>query len=453
MTLKSLTTTAALAVLACSRVMYAADAQTSLASDASYQPGTPLLSPTMLDDTTTAPAAAPASAPSAPPTPLMGLIANTDFGKFLAAHNLNITGFGEIGYFYDFNNPHLGNGPNGDQPTGILFPGSYSNRFIVDQLDLTLSKALDTTKSWDWGFVFENGYGADYSFFHSHGMLDNRGAFPPAQPQPMNQYDITQAYGQILLPVGSGLTINFGKWVAYFGQEYISPVENQFYTHSYSFSFGIPATNTGVVANYTFAKAFMGNDLNVTGGITRGWNQSTSDNNGAIDGFFEAKSNINDKWSYVFNCEFGPEGSHDNSNYWTTFEAILTYAMSDQLTWNADCTYTDAPHTAVTTPGANAQWGGIALYALYKFNSMFAFNARGEWYRDQGGFTTGTQANYEEISVGLGIHPCPNDNILQFLQVRPEVRQDFSDERVFNTSGGAGDHNQTTAAIDMVMQF
>ncbi|MGA2442477.1 MAG: outer membrane beta-barrel protein [Tepidisphaeraceae bacterium] len=442
---KGLAGAAAMAVLACGSAALASDEVQNLGGSQMQ-----MVNPVLLDDTTTAPATAPASATSETTlTPVMYLLDPTPVGQWLGKNKFNFTGFVEGGYFYDTNNPRLGSGPNGDAPTLIPFPGPYSNRVLLDQVDLTISKGLDTTKSFDWGFTFENGYGTDDAFTHSHGMLDNRA---PGNPQ--NQYDILQANLSLLVPLGSGLTLTAGKFVALLGQEVINPTGNLFYTHSYEFFYAIPFTNTGVMASYTFPKLLNGNDWTVEGGITNGWGQSLRDNNDAIDFLAEAKGSITSNLAMVLNVEAGPEDTGDNSDYRTTIEAIPTWTVSDQLTVVGDFLYSDDPHGAATTTGASAQWYAVVAYAGYKINSMFAVNFRGEWYRDQGGASTGTQANYYEGTLGVQIHPLPDNNYLQFLQIRPEIRVDDSDRRVFNAShSGGGDYSELTAAVDVIMQF
>ncbi len=444
---KSLASAAALAVLACGSASFASDNQQAATSAGGPQPANPVL----LDDTTapsTEAATAPASAPSQTTlTPVMFLLSNNAVGQWLSNNNFNFTGFVEGGYFIDTNNPNLGTGPNGDNPTDIWFPGQYSNRVLLDQLDMTFSRSVDTTKKFDWGFTFENGYGTDYSYVHSHGMLDNR---PPNDPQ--NQYDITQANFDLFFGVGTGLTVTAGKFVAYLGQEVISPLGNSFYTHSYSFFYGVPATNTGIMGSYTFNKLINGNNWTAAAGFTEGWNQSLRNNNGDIDFLGQFKGNITSSLAMVTNLEWGPQLAGDDSDYWTTIEAIPTLTVSDQLTLVADCLYSDAPHAA--GGGASAQWYGVCGYAAYKINSYFTLNLRGEWYRDQGGFTTGTQANYYELTLGTQIHPLPNDNIFQFLEIRPEIRGDASDRRVYDVSNSAGgEYSELTAAVDVIMQF
>jgi len=408
-----------------------------------------IMNPVLLDGTT-APSSAPASAPAETTlTPVMYLLDPTPFGQWLEKNNFSFTGYFERGYFYDTNNPSLGTGVHGDAPTFVTFPGAYSNRILLDQLDMTLSKGLDITRKWDWGFTFENGYGTDYSYFHSDGLLDNR---PPNDPQ--DQYDITQANLLLLAPVGSGLTITAGKFVTMLGHEVINPTGNALYTHSYSFSYGVPDTNTGVTGAYTFGKLIDGNDWTATAGFSEGWNQSLRNDNGDIDFLGQFKGNITSALAMVTNVEWGPEGAGDDSDYWTTVEAIPTLTVSDQLTVVADCLYSDAPHAATTAAGKSAQWYGICGYASYKINSYFTLNLRGEWFRDQGALATGFQANYFEVTLGTQIHPLPNDNILQSLVIRPEIRGDASDRQIFDlTHLGFADYNEFTFALDVVMQF
>ncbi len=439
---KGLVGAAALAALSYGSIVMASDAP-QVASPSLF----PSYNPMMLDEATTAPSAAPAAA-SGPTTltPVMYLLDPTSFGQWMEKNHLSITGFFDSGYFYDTNNPHSGT----NAPTFITFPGPYSNHYIVDQIDATISKALDTTKTWDWGFTFENGYGTDDAFIHSFGMLDWR---PPNHPQ--NQYDIPQIYGQLLVPLGTGLQITAGKFVGFLGDEVIAPTGNAFYTHSYAFFYGVAGTDTGIYGTYTFAKLVNGNDLTIKAGSTRGWNQSRLDNNRAWDFLGAASTSFNDKWSGILNVQWGPEAANDNEDYWTTLEAIVIDKFSDELTFTGDFLYSDFPHGAITTAGASAQWYGAVGYAGYKFNSYVTANGRAEWYRDQGGFTTGNQANYYEATAGVQIHPFPDNNILQWLQIRPEIRYDWSDKPVYNLvhNGGAGAFSELTFAADILMQF
>jgi len=451
---QAIASAATLAVMACGSAVWAAD-NTAAASNANSTPITAndlsLSAPVALD-----------AAPAGPTTltPLMYWLSGNSVGQTLSNWNINITGFVEGGYYYDTSAPKMSR----EEPTLIAFPGPYSNRGLLDQADLSISKTVDPTKSWDWGFLFENGYGTDDAYIHSSGLLDNR---PPKDPQ--NQYDIVQANASLEIP--GGVVFTAGKFVAILGEEVINPTGNLFYTHSYSFTYADPATNTGVLASYTWSKGWAGNPVTLTGGITRGWNQTMRDGNGAVDGIVELKVQPTSALSVTFNVEEGPEGNSpvhtnegpfsangraDNSDYWTTLEAIPSYTVSDQLTVSADCLYNDAPHDSYAQAGNSAQWYGVAAYASYKINPMFTANVRGEWFRDQGGAAVeGISANYYEATAGVQIKPFPTDNYLQWLQLRPEIREDWSDRPVFNFAhnGGVGDYSEFSVAMDAIMQF
>jgi hypothetical protein len=464
---------AAAVALACASVsvVRAAD-QSTTAAAGSIAPSTDItMSPVYMQ-----------AAPGGPTslTPFMYLMDGNGFGKWMEANGFSITGFGEGGFFYDTSNPRLGaTNPKGDSPTNIAFPGAYSNRGLLDQADITLQKSFVSGKTFDWGFQFEAGYGTDDAQIHSYGLLDNRAAPSidnkfnpnPNAGHPQNQFDIVQANGSVLLPFGSGVTVKAGKFVTLLSNEVINPTGNAFYTHSYNFTYGVPATQTGVLTSYTFGKLINGNDWTFTAGPTRGWNESTRDNNGEIDFLGEASGSITDKLSMTFNVSEGPETyqfllpdghefAGDSRNYQTVVEAIPSLKVGDQLTLTGDFLYGDLPHGSFASEGSSAQWYSAVLYAGYKLNSYLTINGRGEYYRDQGGFTIGNgiSANYYAGTVGVDIHPLPNDNIFQYLQLRPEVRYDYSDRTVFNNSHssaitGFGDYEQFSVAMDAIMQF
>ncbi|MDP9172342.1 MAG: porin [Planctomycetota bacterium] len=376
---------------------------------------------------------------AATPAPLMNGLGKTPIGKPLNDAGLNVYGYVEGGYMYDFTVPRDVSPPKTAPSNGILFIGPYKNSPKLDQVDLTIERLVDPTKGkFDVGGRIEGIFGTDATFVHSNGILDNSvkhgaGGF--------SQLDLEQAYITVAIPTsnGQGLLLKAGKFVTLMGYESINPTANPLFTHAYSFSYAIPFTQTGVLAQYIF-----NSNLNVIGGFTRGWNQSTLDNNGAIDFLGQVNYTINDKWSITGNLSVGPEATKDNGDYWFVPEGILTYKMSDQLTLTADTVYGFA--------NALAQWYGVAAYANYKLNNMFAFNGRGEYYHDGKGFTTGfggTDLNFYEVTAGVAITPLPDNEWFKTLTIRPEVRYDWAEHGVFDT----GKFSQLTAAVDAYWQF
>jgi hypothetical protein len=386
-----------------------------------------------------APAAAPEAAPAAPAAPEGAIMAGLDaigIGKEMEKLGLSITGFIEGGYFYDFTVPHNTASPRSTPPTFILFPGDYKNQVMLNQLDLQIARSIDSSK-FDIGFMVEMMYGRDAVYIHSNGMLDNGNKHGNTSPD--DDFDLTQAYLTVNIPVGNGLLLTGGKFVSPFGYEYINPTQNALYTHSYLFSYAIPFTQTGITATYHFNDA-----LTLLAGITRGWNQSTSDNNGAIDFLGELTWTINSKMGLIANLSVGPQSTGNNSDYWTVVEGVYNWQLSDQMKLGVDALYGNA--------NAIAQWYGVAGYLTYQFNKFVAANFRAEYYHDGRGFTTGvggTDINYCEGTLGCAITPTPDVNLLQTLTIRPEVRIDAADHAVYD-----GTHfNETTCAVDVYLKY
>ncbi len=412
-----------------------------------------LSSPAYLDDTT-APAAAPA--PPTPPQPLMYALEQVGVGKPLEDLRINLYGWLEGGYTYS------GSAPPGNLITGNVFNTKHE-RIVLDQAVFNVERTVDKAASakagtFDIGFRGEFLYGWDAGAIHSNGLFDNPATLGVApgngyyrsRTSPENQFDVEQAYVDIAIPIGTGLQLRIGKFVTLLGQEVIDASTstgapaNALYSHSYLFGYAIPFTHTGILGSYQLTEK-----LGITGGVTRGWNQSINDNNGAVDFLGQVNYTISDKTTLIVNASVGPQATKDNSDYWTVIDVIVTHKLSTELTVAVNGDYGDAPHAPGT---GTAQWYGVAAYASLVLDPHFTLNARGEWYRDDHGFTLGTGVgmNVYEATVGVAITPFPENAIAKNFIIRPEVRFDYSDKKYFDA---ATDRYQFQAAVDAIFSF
>jgi hypothetical protein len=369
-------------------------------------------------------------------TPLMSVFDTIGIGPALDQLGVRIYGHAEVSITHNFDNPTP---VAGVANFGRVFD-IFNNRVQFNQVTLNFERLVDPTKKqWDVGGRVEMMYGTDADFIHSSGLGDSRNFFTG----PDTEFDLTQAYFDVAVPLGDGLRIRAGKFV-YFKQ--IDPNASVFYSHSFAFGSALPFTLTGVYGTYQF-----GGNLSADAGISRGWDQSLRDNNGAIDGFGRVKYNFSDRTSLAVAAITGPEQNRDNSHYRTVFDATLTYKLTDTLTLLGDGIYgyQARPNTGTTT-NSIAQWYGVSGYAIQKLTDQVSVGARLEWYADQGGYTTGLSQNLYEATVGATIIPFPHDNLGQNLKFRPEVRWDYSDKRYFDA---AGKHDQITFAIDAIYNF
>ena len=152
---------------------------------------------------------------------------------------INLYGHVEGGYTY-----------NSDDPSDKLNPFRIfdfeHNKPILDQLDFTIERAVDYRKDkWDIGGKAEIMWGADAGIIHSNGLFD----WYDGIRKPENQWDLTQAYIDITVPLGTGLRIRMGKFVNFVGYETINPTTGgivDFYSRSLIF-FNYPFTHTGII--------------------------------------------------------------------------------------------------------------------------------------------------------------------------------------------------------------
>ncbi len=234
-----------------------------------------------------------------------------------------------------------------------------------------------------------------------------------------------------------------GKFTSLYGYESVSPTANPFYSHGYLFNWVGPYTQTGIYGSYSFNDAWA-----LSAGISRGWDQANEDNNGSINFLAQVKWTLSKQTSITFATIIGPESAGNSSDYRTLLDFVLTHAFNDKFSVNFEADYVWEPH--LDADGGTASWYGVAGYASYILNDYFTLNGRVEWFRDDDGVRTGVAADYYEVTAGVTIKPFPHDKWGQYLLIRPELRGDFSDQRVFND---ASDYSMFTFGIDMIYSF
>ena len=119
-----------------------------------------------------------------------------------------------------------------------------SNAFSLNQAAVIFERAPDV----DAGRRF--GARLDLQFGQATATLQGN---PVNEPRPAIYRNIFQAYGTYIVPVGSGLTVNFGKWASSLGIEGNYTQFQINYSRSYWFDF-LPFYHMGVQAQYNVNK-------------------------------------------------------------------------------------------------------------------------------------------------------------------------------------------------------
>lgn len=420
------------------------------------------------------PAVAPVAAPTY--TPLMqGLshipVGGTNMADQMTKLGLTLTGYVEGGYTVNLDHHSSTTATAGPYTyhtpinAGRSFTQQARNNFLLNQADLNLTRAIDFTsrafrnRGWDIGGTVEVNYGTDAALIHSTGLnFYHGGNYPATDPShPYDQFDLEQAYVDIAFPIGdkSALRFRLGKFVTLLGYETINPTTNPFYSHTYLFSYAIPFTNTGALANF-----YLNDKWQFWAGVVRGWNQTFKQNNTAESYMGSIQYTPNSQTSVSLNAISGPINNRDNAHWTTVIDLVasVTPDMFDKKAtfgFNGDYGYNGAGagYTGPTgVQGIASHWYGTALYASYVVNKFATLNARGEWYYDGNSDFVGggPRTDYYSGTVGVNITPMPDSTMGKYLHIRPEIRYDYATKRAFINGTN---HQQWTAGADVYYTF
>jgi hypothetical protein len=375
----------------------------------------------------------PTAVTATPRRPLMQLLEDAGVAKTLDDWHLTIGGHIEVSWTYNFEDP------DSDVNPGRVFDFEHNDP-TMNQLSLFIERKVDPAKkNFDVGGKVEGIFGSDAGLIHANGLTD----WYDSPRDPENQLDLTQLYVDVAIPVGNGLLLRVGKFVTLLNQEVIDPEGNALFSHSFLFAFSAPFTQTGILASYNLT-----DEWSISFGVTRGWDQAFEDNNDAVDLLGQVKWAMSKDTTVLLNISAGPQRTDNDDDWRWVFDLVASHTVSDQLALavNADVGWDEN----AGLDGDDGFFGGVALYAGYKLTDMFGLNGRLEWFRDDNGARTGLELNLYEVTVGVNIKPLPKDRWGQYLQIRPEIRWDISDEDVFNSFD---DDNQLTFGVDAIYAY
>ncbi len=258
---------------------------------------------------------------------------------------------------------------------------------------------------------------------------------------------LQQAYLTAVVPVGSGLTVDVGKFVTHMGYEVIESKDNWNYSRSFMFAYAIPYYHTGARASYTFSSTFS-----AAVHVVNGWN-SIIDNNRSHSLGLMLNYTVTPSTDIIFNGMDGferpfntPYGKKDVADF------IVTQTVNDMLSLGLNADY--GQERLGGSAGPLALWKGAAIYAKCTVNPKSSLALRGEVYYDPFGYTTGAtfpKATLKEVTFTYEYHP------FDALILRGELRDDMANGAgVFNTASATPSgsvKSQPTLLIGMIATF
>jgi hypothetical protein len=354
--------------------------------------------------------------------------------------NLALDGY----YEYNFNSP-----------TGrVNLLRAYdvsSNSFSLNQASIILERAADPANGRRFGARVDLQYGQATETLQGSAANELR---------PQAYRSLFQAYGTYVAPIGTGLTIDFGKWASALGVEGNYSKDQINYSRSYFFNF-LPFYHMGVRASYNLSPK-----INVAYWLVNGAQQTEDFNGFKSQAFiFTIKPVATVSWNvnYYFGQEQRDVVAALNPRFPTgatqpglPITAITPtpngreHIFDSYVTWNATPKLTlvgeaDYVVNRVFSNSAPGHVSGGAAYARYQVRPKLAVAGRAEYLSDRGGLFSGTTQALKEATF------TTEYKLADGLISRVEWRRDFSNVPFFLTDqAGVLKKEQNTAAVGLI---
>jgi hypothetical protein len=333
-----------------------------------------------------------------------------------------------------------------------------SNTFSINQADVVFEHPTNVAEGHRFGMRL------DLQFGQATATLQGN---PANEPRPDIYRNIFQVYGTYVVPVGRGLTVDFGKWGSSLGIEGNYTKDQINYSRSLWFS-ALPFYHMGVRANLPVT-----NKLAVNYWVVNG-TQQTEPTNGFKDQMFglvvTPRKNVTWTINYYLGQEHpdvlqvpnntaiptqpglnfvairpAPDGRLHIFDSYVAWQATpkLTMALEGdyeiQRLWrNASAGHSSAP----------SEIAGTAAYAQYQLSSRWAVGGRAEYLSDPQGMFSGVSQALKETTATLDY------KVADGFLMRYEWRRDFSNQAYFLTSTqGVKSEQQNTATVGLVWWF
>ena len=350
---------------------------------------------------------------------------------------------------------------NANQPPGrvndLRAYDVLSNTISINQADVIFALEPDLSKGRRYGLRLDLQFGQ---------ATDTLQGNSTNEPRPDVYRNIFQAYGTYVVPVGKGLTVDFGKWASSLGIEGNYTKDQMNYTRSFYFYF-LPFYHAGVRASY-----HVNDKLAVNYWVINGTNQSEP-TNGYKDELFGFALTPTKTITWTSNYYLGQE--HPDTAPATNctvpvqpglcltpihpapngklhiFDNYVSWQVRPKLTLAAEGDYFIQREWANAGPGessAPSHVSGGAAYAQYQLTSRGALAARGEYLSDRSGLFSGRS---QALKEGTATYKY---TLADGLDAFVEFRRDWTNIPYFTThSPGSLSNHQNITTLGLVWWY
>jgi hypothetical protein len=265
---------------------------------------------------------------------------------------------------------------------------------------------------------------------------------------PMESYpgsakvDLTQAFAQY---AADGYTVMAGKLIALVGAEYLQSPLNLNFSRSILFGYATPFAHIGVRTAF-----FATDQVTLYAGLNNGWDHLPGRNSlrtvelglAANRGRFDLSAT-----GYIGEEPTGDAVDPGRVGRRALLDVVATWRATQSLTITVNCDWAVQRNIAnAGQAGHIARWSGQAVYFNYTISDRWKIGWRAENFSDRDGFRTGIAQHWSELTGTLDLR------LSKHMELRTELRRDFSDGRVFMHELDA-QSTQDSAGIQLLVKL
>ncbi len=333
-----------------------------------------------------------------------------------------------------------------------------SNAFSLNQAAVIFERAPDVDAGRRYGARL------DLQFGQATATLQGN---PVNEPRPGIYRNIFQAYGTYVVPLGSGLTVDFGKWASSLGIEGNYTQFQINYSRSYWFNL-LPFYHMGIRTQYNVNKKLALNYWVING------NNQTEPTNGYKDELFGFVVTPNKNITWTLNYYLGQD--HPDATSVSTcgpvpvqqglcfekispapngklhiFDSYVSWQTTPKLLFQLEGDYVIERLWANAAPGessAPSHTSGGAVYAKYQLTPRGYIGGRAEYLSDRGGLFSGVTEALKEVTATYDF------TLANGFEMKYEYRRDWSNQPIFLTSAqNVYAKDQNTATVGVIWWF
>ncbi len=336
----------------------------------------------------------------------------------VASSKPTITGYGDVYYRYNFNNPQR----NQD---GELFPNNLTsftnshNSFELNMISLKIEHTIGKV-----GIVGDVGFGTraeEFSYNDENSKLLIKQLYVTYSPT-------------------DNLKFSAGSWGTHIGYEVVDPTGNRNYSMSYMFTNG-PFFHTGLKADLTLGKiGLMAGIANPTDLKSTTFDQKTF--------IAQLSAAPSDKFKAYLNFQGGEQDENTKLNQ---FDLVLTGIVSDKFSLGYNGTISNNKFRDNNgNYGDSQNWFGSALYLNVDPSPGFGLTLRGDYFDDSDALKM-----FSGVDGGGNVFAGTlSGNIrINNLTIIPELRIDNGSKELFRKYNGTASKSTFSSLIAVVYKF